>query len=315
MNARSVAASNVSNAIYAATDAGVFRTLDSGATWTALNAGLSNLDVREVLPDPSNDAILYARTGTVLAKSVDGGASWTDRPSLSVLSIAPSSPTSLYAAEPGGFLLRSTDGGESGRWEVSIPFPPHEILSIAVDPHDASIVFAGTEFSFGLTGAIYRSTDAGSTWTQVFSGNYSENDSEAFDRIVFDPQDSQTIYATWLDEGRRSELAGKGGVYKSSDGGQTWASIAVGNPPIGFAIDPQRPSTIYLSTGSGNLLRSSDGGSTFAPLSGLPVSLGPIVSLAISLAEPSTLFAAAAGPSPSPLGVYRATFGQCAISE
>lgn len=316
----SLATAAVSPVVYAATDAGVFRTLDRGMSWSARNGGLSDLDVNEVVPNPSDDSILYARTATAIAKSIDGGAAWSDLAdgpaSASVLSIAAQSPVSLYAATPDGLLWRSTDGGTS--WQTSQPFA-HPIRSIAVDPRDASVVFAGTEgdFRFGVTGAIYRSADAGSTWTQVFSGINSSIDPEVFDRVVFDPQDSSILYATWFGRGLPSDIIGPGGVYKSTDGGETWASILFGNPVSAFAIDPQRTSTIYL-TQPGGVQRSVDGGATFTPLpmGGFPQSFVSIVSLATHPADPSTVYAAAVGQGPNPLGVYRATFaGPCGTDD
>jgi photosystem II stability/assembly factor-like uncharacterized protein len=316
VDVRAITASSASSAIYAATDAGVFRTLDRGATWTPLNGGLSNLDVKEVVSDPSNSSTLYARTATVVAKSVDGGAFWSDLRfgpvSALALSVSAQSPSSLYAATDDGRLWRSTDGGSN--WLTSTPFPPHAILSIAVDPINPSIVFAGTSFAFNVTGAIYRSADAGATWTQLFSGINSEIDPEAFDRIVFDPRDSDTIYATWFDEGVPSQPAGLAGVYKSTDGGETWTGILNDNGPPGrpFAIDPQRTSTIYAG-----LQRSLDGGGTFQALTrnGLPPSLSSIDSLAISPSDASTVYAAAVGQGPMPLGIYRATFVTCSTDD
>ena len=125
---------------------------------------------------------------------------------------------------------------------------------------------------------------------------------------MFDPQDSDTLYAGWFGRGMPSDISGPGGIYKSTDGGETWASLPLGNPVAAFAIDPQNTSTIYLP-----LQRSVDGGATFTPLpaDGFPQSGASIVSLAIHPADPSMVFAAAVGYGPSPLGVYRATFVSC----
>src|SRR4029453_18105340 len=91
--------------VYAATESGVFKSIDGGSSWTAVNTGLTNLSVRRVAIDPQTPSTLYAGADTNVFKSVNGGASWSAAgtglpafPSLFDLVVDPQTPTTLYVA-------------------------------------------------------------------------------------------------------------------------------------------------------------------------------------------------------------------------
>jgi photosystem II stability/assembly factor-like uncharacterized protein len=151
---------------------GVYKSVDGGATWTAVNNGLPlragssaiRHDTLALAIHPSNDQIVWAttvdlsttNTGTIY-KTVDGGASWTesgqglrgnaDIRALAVDTTDPSGNT-LYAAGAGtpsnpGAVYTSEDGGATWR-SISVGLPADSALSIAVDPFNASVIHAGT---------------------------------------------------------------------------------------------------------------------------------------------------------------------------
>ncbi|MBI3328642.1 MAG: hypothetical protein HYZ81_18315, partial [Nitrospinae bacterium] len=120
-----------SGTVYAGTTrAGIFRSMDGGATWTALNEGLGSTSVLSLVADRSEATTLYAGTVAGLYRRTDGEARWTmlgGERLRSVTAVAPDPHhvDSLYAGT-GGFVLKSLDGGQSwtdlSQWVLS-PMP------------------------------------------------------------------------------------------------------------------------------------------------------------------------------------------------
>jgi photosystem II stability/assembly factor-like uncharacterized protein len=135
------------------------------------------------------------------------------------------------------------------------------------------------------SGPAFKSTDGGSTWSPINSGLACV----IVNALAVDPQSSSTIYA-----------ATDTGVFKSTDGGITWNAANSGLRPSDFssptlspdfslpvlAIDPQKPSTLYLGLNSG-LFKSTDSGNTWA---GTPLTLA-VGALMIDPTQPSTIYA------------------------
>ena len=170
------------------------------------------------------------------------------------------------------------------------------IVSIAIDPNNASVIYAGT---WGA--GIYKSMDGGQSWTLMNSGlgNYYVN------TVVIDPTNTSTIYA-----GTQTD-----GVYKSTNGGGAWASTGPGlnQDAIVYtiAIDPSTPTTLYAGTRSpgsqppwgGGMYKSVDGGDTWQERN---QGLGEewVYSIAINPVSPNTLYAAT-----HTAGVYKSVDG------
>src|SRR5262249_24638405 len=154
-----------------------------------------------------------------------------------LLAIAPSAPSTLYAASPDGLFWKTADGGAS--WQSSRPFNA-VIDSIAVDPRNAGVVLAGNE-----NAALLRSTDGGASWTSVIT----VLPYVTFPAIEFAPGSPDTVYAAWLRSGNLpGGFVAPGGVYKSTDGGATWASAFVGDGTTAIAVDPRDESTLDVAT-------------------------------------------------------------------
>jgi len=289
---------------------GLFKSTDGGATWAAINSGLPGAPVPSVTAlviDPLTPTTLYTVVGDVF-KSTDGGASWTSAgigqsgTHIPSLAIDPATPTTLYAAVApnagGGLgLFKSTNGG--GSWS--------EILSgviwfVAVDPATPTTVYA-----VNPNGPMYKSTDAGATWSTIASPPGQGANAFAFGINAPNPT---TIYAA-------GGFFGGGvlnGVFKSTDGGASWSAVNSGlsNTRVStLAIDPMTPTTIYAGTsdGSGGVFKSTDGGiSWIAANSGLPClpNFGA-ASLAIDPSAPSTLYVAGNGVGGGACGVFKST--------
>jgi photosystem II stability/assembly factor-like uncharacterized protein len=209
-------------------------------------------------------------------KTTDGGQSWvplTDsQPALAVGAIAvdPNNPNTVYAGTGEAFpdaiatygvgILKSTDGGNS--WtNIQGPFVPYgvgsgmDIAAIAVSPQNSNIVLAAAPFSTGVqaAGGLYRSTDAGATWTSVQTTEVSA--------VAFDPNHPGVVFAT-------SGWSGNAYVLRSTDSGATWTTaytLSGTTQHTTLTIAPT-DSTIYAAFSeytSQVTLKSVDGGNTW----------------------------------------------------
>jgi photosystem II stability/assembly factor-like uncharacterized protein len=244
---------STSDTLYAGTQFdGVFRSTDAGASWTAVNSGLTDLNVFALAIDPAAPSTLYAgTTGTGVFKSTDGGASWipasTGLSTLTVLALAvdPTTPTTVYAGTDGGGVFKSVDAGAS--WTaMNVGLTVATVNTISVDPVTPTTLYAGTT---GGSGGVFKSTDAAASWSLT-------SPVWTVPCIAIDPQTPSTIYA-----GRYSL-----GVSKSLDGGQTWTDMNAGLTTTAvrsLAIDPTTPATLAVATLGGGVFLSQDGGGTW----------------------------------------------------
>ncbi|MGB2962950.1 MAG: hypothetical protein WBB69_03095 [Anaerolineales bacterium] len=232
-------------------------------------------------------------------------------------------------------------GTVSGSTGDSIP-----IFSLTVDPHDASILWAGTDKS----GQIYKSVDGGETWQAKDRGIIHEFEIIlSFRGFTVDPRSSDVVYAMGETQRPGNNVWGLnvgGVVYKTVDGGENWELIWDGGIPSSLTrymwIDPRDPDLLYVSTGIFDrgavgesdphqnpdpfgglgILKSTDGGSTWKILgkeNGLDFLY--VGSLYMHPDNPDILLAAtghlAADPSfmyyqdqgHCPMGIYRTTDG------
>jgi len=181
-------------------------------------------------------------------KTTDFGRTWTpifDREatgSIGALEVAPSDPNVIYVASGEGLhrpdlsvgdgIYKSTDGGAT--WTHLGLRDGQQISQMAIDPHGPNRLFvavAGHPYGPNPERGIYRSTDGGQTFEKVL---YKDENIGAGD-VKIDPSDPNIVYATLWEarEGpwENGEFNGmNGGVFKSTDGGQTWHPLAGGLP-------------------------------------------------------------------------------------
>src|ERR1019366_2214161 len=295
--------------VYAGGNArGVFKSLDGGATWTLATSGLFATGIDSLAIDPQNPHTVYIGVDVAgLYRSTDGAVSWSVTPILtgvSVFALAndPQEPGTVYAQAPNG-LYKSIDGGAS--W-VQLPVAAAftdlaaPIFPLAVDTRHPGTVYAGG----------FKSTDGGASWAKLALSPTA---------LAIDPQDSGTLYAetTWVDcsesydcnapgySDPNSDESKKGlGLFRSADGGATWAKLDLPGDPLQFlllGVDPQ--GTLYARATAG-LVRSMDGGVTW---NALPTAgLSSVVSgLAFDPQNPNHLFAGTVGG-----GVFEITLEQ-----
>jgi photosystem II stability/assembly factor-like uncharacterized protein len=199
----------------------------------------------------------------------------------------PGEPNTFYSGSVGGGLWKTTNAGRT--WlPVFDSQPIASIGAVAVAPSNTSVVYVGTgeadmrsQISYG--NGMYKSTDAGKTWTHIGLEN-----TRQIGRVAVDPRNANVVFVAAL--GHVYGANPDRGVFRSRDGGATWQKVLFKNDNVGaidVAIDPKNPQVVYASLwntrrppwsiyppsygpGSG-LYKSIDGGTTWKQLTtGLP---------------------------------------------
>ena len=229
---------------------GVFKTTDYGITWLPVSDGffetgsIGSIEVAE-----SNQDIVYVGTGS------DGIRS------------------NVIA---GRGMYRSNDGGKT--WAHIGLRDAGQIAKVKVHPQDPQIVYAaaqGLPWNSGPERGVYRSNDGGRTWKKVL---YLDEKLGA-SAVAMNPANPRELYAAlWSGERKPwtiisgSEAKSGAGIYKSTDGGDTWTKLASGLPAgligkIDLDISPSNPQRVYaLIEAPGEeraLYRTDDSGSTW----------------------------------------------------
>lgn len=200
-------------------------------------------------------------------------------------------PNTIYVASATGGIWKSTNRGTT--WApIFDQQPVSSIGAIEIAPSDPSTIWVGTgEANNRQTSSwgdgVYKSTDAGATWTHM-----GLSDSFQISRIVIDPANPQIVYVAAL--GNLWGPGGERGLYKTEDGGKTWQRVLYQDENTGIAdieMDPQSSQTLFASAyerrrtvfgmngggPSSALYKTTDGGATWRKLyKGLPYEQGTI---------------------------------------
>jgi photosystem II stability/assembly factor-like uncharacterized protein len=240
----------------------------AGGAWTLDRPTSKGGRVLDVVVDPTQPDTIYtaAATGGVW-KSTNRGSTftsvWPDDATQSIGALAIAPDGTLYAgtgeAGPGGGsstyggdgVYRSRDGGAT--WEHIGLTDTNRVGRVVVDPRNPQRIFvAGTGPLYNTSGpgrGLFLSEDGGDSWNKVLAG---ENATAGAADVAIDPRDSKIVYATMWDNFRerdRRAYEGVGsGLYKSIDGGKTWARI--GTPFFGPRPDLGRIGVAVASDGT-----------------------------------------------------------------
>lgn len=222
-------------------DGGVYRSEDAGNTWAAINEGLTYQSIQTLAIDPVTTSTLYAGTGGGVFRSDNGGGLWVDKNNNLVATWGHDlalDPTTIHQGFSTAYVatddvFSSIDGGTSWQW-LADGLEDVKVKSLAIDGSDPDTLYAGT-----WGDGVFKTTDAGLSWTPVNSGIV--NGSGFAGDIAIDPTDSDTLYCT-----------GRWTVYKTVDAGNSWLPMNTGLPTWFTAncleIDPNAPSTVFIGT-------------------------------------------------------------------
>ncbi len=215
---------------------GLWRTTNNGVTFEPLFDDRPTMIMGDVAVDPRNPDTLWVGTGeNNSSRSSYGGLG-------------------VFRSDDGGDTWRHVGLGDSDR-----------IGRVVVDPRDSGRVYVavlGKLYTPGGERGVYRTVDGGDTWEQVLVGD-ADGFTGAID-LVLDPENPDVLYAATWERSRRPwnfvEAGSGSGIWKSSDGGDTWKRLEGGFPSgehvgrIGLAVAASRPQTIYACLDNQELL-------------------------------------------------------------
>jgi photosystem II stability/assembly factor-like uncharacterized protein len=272
--------------LVAGTLSGVFRSTDSGETWTQISPPLSKEihEVESLAIEPGNTDVVYAGTWHLPWKTTDGGKTWhnvkqgiIDDSDVFSIILDPDEPRTVYLSACSG-IYKSDTAGAQFRKIQGIPFTARRTRVLKQDPTDRKIVYAGT------TDGLYKTTDAGKTFSLITMADLIVND------VFIDPTDPKRVLlatdrsgvlvstdagntftasnngiserkvsSLLVDRNNPSRLyAGVvndkqfGGVFASSDQGKTWEQVAAGlDGRDVYALSQTKDGTVFAGTGHG----------------------------------------------------------------
>ena len=218
INAVAVSPANPNLVLAGAAAGGIWRSTDGGAHFIPVSDEHVDLELGSIAFAPSNPSIVYAGMGDP-----------------------------KYGSDFGAGVLKSTDAGRSWARVNNATLPsPGRTVRIVVDPTDpnrVNLALYGYRNASGgyIVGGIYRSTDGGVNWSLRLGCLMTD--------LVVHPSNPQTLYA-WVQN--NFATANNRGLFRSSDGGQTWTRIfdlpfdAGGGGDALLAVSPASPQSLYL---------------------------------------------------------------------
>lgn len=230
----------------AAASGGVWKTTNSGTTWTPVFDGEGSYSIGAIAIDPKNPNVVWVGTGE---------------------------NNNQRSVAYGDGVYRTLDGGKS--WKKMGLEKSEHIGRILIDPRDSRVVWVAAQgplWSGGGERGVYKSSDFGETWTQALK----ISDDTGVTDILLDPRDPDTVYAAAHQRRRHVWTLIEGGpesaLHKTVDGGKTWRKLESGLPKgdigrIGLALSPQNPDVVYAiveaEADQGGFFRSTDRGESW----------------------------------------------------
>ena len=281
-----------------ATGGGIWKTADAGVTWRNVSDGQLRVgSIGSLAVAAADPNVVYAGTGEReprgqsstwgdgMYKSTDAGKTWKsvgleNTRSIAQVVVDPRDADVVYAAAEGNRwthgpdrgVYKSIDGG--GHWKLVLhPSDDVSPIDLTIDPSNPRILFAAIwDFqrlpwqirSGGPGSAIYKSTDAGETWTRL-AGHGLPTGIVGRIGVSVSPANPQRVYAII------EASADTGGLYRSDDDGDTWQHLSAERLIRSrswyytrVTADPQDENTVYVM--NAQIMKSIDGGKTFQVL-------------------------------------------------
>ncbi len=267
----------------------------------ALIVGGELLLVQRATAQQQYDATLYSELRWRNIGPFRGGR-------VNAVSGVPGQPTTFYFGSVGGGVWKSMNSGRT--WTPIFDSQPiASIGAIGVAPSNTDIVYVGTgeadmrsQISYG--NGMYKSVDAGKTWTHIGLDN-----TRQIGRIIVDPKNPGIVFVAAL--GHAYGANPDRGVYRSRDGGTTWQKVLFKSDNVGaidLAFDPQNSQVIYATLwntrrppwsiyppsygAGGGIFRSTDGGNNWQPLvNGIPTEGQGRIGIAVAATNRNRVYA------------------------
>jgi photosystem II stability/assembly factor-like uncharacterized protein len=257
--------------VFVSARSGFFSTNDGGQNWYGLVfPEAAGLEWNAVHIDPFDPGHILAANNWLsrMVESVDGGKHWRvidvtipEMHGWRVIKFAPSNAQFVYAGtgayfSAGGFdpsikssgIFASSDGGTTWNEVNNDLSKDSQIADLAIDPHNPHRVLAAA-----IGDGVLLTKDGGTNWVQITGLPPNSRPLS----IAFHPADPDITFVGM-------EL---GGLYRSTDGGDSWRSTSSGMPPestvTSIVLNPKYPSNVYISLISGGVYQSEDTGETW----------------------------------------------------
>jgi photosystem II stability/assembly factor-like uncharacterized protein len=245
-----VVESNLSVIFAATASGGVWKTVNNGVTWEPVFDHEAVSSIGDIAIAPSNSGIVWVGTGEANNRQ---SSSWGDG------------------------VYKSTDGGKT--WANVGLKDSHHIGRIVIHPQNPDIVYVaavGRLWGANPERGLFKTTDGGKTWTNTKF----INEDTGFIDVAMDSADPNTLYAAAYQR-RRTPFGFNGGgphsgLYKTTDGGATWARLTAGLPEgdagrIGIDVYRKDPKIVYVTyeNAKGGVFRSEDKGATWKKVNDL----------------------------------------------
>ncbi|MEO7499661.1 MAG: hypothetical protein ABIX11_08730, partial [Casimicrobiaceae bacterium] len=255
------------NVCYMATDGGMYKSTNAGATWTLVSNALIATQLYSIGVSQAGAFKLGGGTQDQGIVATEGPNAWRDTGAGNeggFFVVDPNSSANIYTTPWSNNLRRSRDGGftwtdiRNGMTEVvaGVPSAPATVTHLAVKPGDSNLLIAvGVITATGYWSArVFRSTDQGDNWASV-----APLDATGL-RVAFAPSSAARVFV--------ATAAGR--VLRSTDGGATWTdctgvlpSDQLPNMPVNsLVVDQNNPDVVYVATDVG-LFRTQDAGASW----------------------------------------------------
>ena len=286
----------------------------------ALTSPLEARSKKDKTPPPEPEPQLEASHVRGLALRGIGPAIASGR--IGDFAVDPDNRDRYFVAVSSGGVWKTENSGTT--WQpVFDGEGSYSIGCVTLDPNNPHVVWVGTgennsQRSVGYGDGVYKSMDGGKSWRHM-----GLEDSQHIGQIVVDPRDSDVVYVAA--QGPLWNSGGDRGLYKTTDGGETWNKVLEISDDTGVSevlLDPRDPDTVYASAyqrrrrqwtlinggPESGLHKSTDGGESWTQLAGgLPTGEVGRIGMAMAPSNPDVLYAVIEATEDEDAGFYRST--------